>query len=329
MSKWTETLGNRKASAPRIGVVHSSTSPDVHETQYSKRVRPALLESGAEYVELDFYTIDFDQFRTNGVLDTVAVDRFILGWLAAKQVDGLFFPGNYYNMVSPNINPNTARIDLEESLIRISRNYGIPVFGVCGGAQHYAHFWGAEITPDVETLTGYSHVGQSIAETSHDNIIIDAHSIYYGAYKKANLTSSAYNEDTKEVEIRVAVNSLHRQGIVYSEETVANLKKAGLRPVALDQSKKIIEGIESIAGAPVVLVQDHPEGFKNNPLIRAFVQATQAYIAKKAVIAEGNAVTENITFLQEIIAERQSLVSSSFVAQLNKEFMCNREVSVM
>lgn len=325
MSKWAQKLGNGKAKAPRIGVVHSSDSPDINESQYSKRVRPSLEENGAEYVELNFRKIDFNQFTTNGVLDTEALDRFVVTWLHVKNVDALFFPGNFYNMVSPNVNPNTARVDLEESLIRISRTYGIPVFGVCGGAQHYAHFWGAEITPDVDALTGYSHIGTSIAETAHDNIIIDAHSIYYGAYKKANLTTSSYDETSKEVQIRVAVNSLHKQGIVYSDETVENLKKAGLRPVALDQSKKIIEGIESIAGAPVILVQDHPEGIEGNPLIRAFVQATQAYIAKKAVFAVQTTETasEKPEWLQEIIAERQSVSPlKTFTAMLAKESMC-------
>jgi gamma-glutamyl-gamma-aminobutyrate hydrolase PuuD len=268
---FVDKLRNRNAIKPTIGMVYSPSTLDDYERRDGRRFHADLenIGTGCKKVDLDFHEI-CTAFKANSEEDFAI---YVKDLVKEKKLNGLIFPGDWYNAIEPNVNPSADRMIVEKALWNVARNMGLPLLGVCGGHQHVSFFAGAEMTNNVEKLTGINHNKHTPDELSHDIIIKEGTALYGNCIKN---------------QLTFRVNSTHNQGVVNTENTVTALKKNNLEVSATDNTKKLVEAIESINGAPVTLTQFHPEYLNSDfdrKIMKSFITAASVYAAGKSGIA--------------------------------------------
>lgn len=202
-----------------------------------------------------------------------------------KEVSGIFGPGDYNNVVGKNVSENPDRMYFEKALYQVAQDKGMPVLGVCGSEQHVAYFAGANVVENVKELTGHDHNRSVNGQTSgriHSHGII----LTEDAATLKGLVRDSDGNRSSDQNIEPKVNSLHYQAVLADDKNKDILDKAGFHITALDESKQIVEAMESKSGTPVVLTQFHPE-FANNDfakdILKAFAGAAETYAKKSEV----------------------------------------------
>ncbi len=184
------------------------------------------------------------------------------------RLDGLLLAGGVD--VDPSLygEPPHARLgrverdrdDLELALTREAAARGVPILGVCRGAQVLGVAFGGKLHQDLPSDLGTRvHAAEGDAAARH-RVRLAAGSRLRGIL------------ETDEVE----VNSFHHQAI--------SVVASGLRAVAWSE-EGVIEGVESEPGGFLIGVQWHPEQMSESEparrLFAAFVKAAETYAATK------------------------------------------------
>ncbi len=236
-----------------------------------------------------------------------ALKKFVEKQPFWKEISGIFGPGDKYNAVGKDVSENPDRMYFEKSLYQVAKEKGMPVLGVCGSEQHVAYFAGAKVIENVQELTGHDHYPKDDegkgkgAIASHGIILTEDASTLKG------LVKDPQGKRSNDSNIRPEVNSLHYQAVLASDANKGTLDKSGFHITALDESKQIVEALESKSGAPVILTQFHPE-YSNNEfakdIMTAFAESAETYAKKSKV-------TSQVKELSSSIAERTSESKSS------------------
>jgi len=66
---------------------------------------------------------------------------------------------------------NAVEVEAEADLVRTARRRGVPVFGICFGAQIVAHALGGHVERSPRHEIGWHHVGQDTGETAADHVL--------------------------------------------------------------------------------------------------------------------------------------------------------------
>ncbi len=169
------------------------------------------------------------------------------------EVDGVIFTGgedvaNYHFNTDTRLHVGPTdyyRDEYELTLLKILKNYDMPVLGVCRGCQLLALFTGNSIYQDIntESPTTIKHDSFHIhAKTPLHKIQINKDSFLYEIYKKDEIW----------------VNSRHHQAVNITQD---NIKISAIA------SDGIIEAYE-LTDKPIYGIQWHPEGhiFKDCPV---------------------------------------------------------------
>jgi putative glutamine amidotransferase len=144
-------------------------------------------------------------------------------------------PAHYGGQLTAEIDGvDPARDAWEIALVERSVERGIPVLGVCRGAQVINVAAGGTLVPDLPAVTEVSH-------RERDRFDQDVHPVDVLAGSRLAWAMGCE---------RLGVNTLHHQAV----DQVGR----GLRPVAWSDDG-VIEAIESITHTPVLGVQWHPE----------------------------------------------------------------------
>lgn len=182
-----------------------------------------------------------------------------LGELRWKGVHGVVIgggvdidPQRYHQQARAEARLDPARDELEYALIAGALERGLPLLGICRGAQLLNVYCGGTLHQDLrEVFPGHSPRRQLFARK---RIEVERHSRLFRALGKHQLR----------------VNSLHRQGVHELGDDIV---------VSARDSLGVIQGIERRSGAFCVGVQWHPELLptrrSQRRLFRALVRAAR------------------------------------------------------
>ena len=230
-------------SRPIIGITFSARVRDDRATrQAADAYRVALETHGAAVMEL----LPGDETPEVGVLD---------GLLLAGGVD--VDPSLYNETPHAKLGRvERARDDLELALTREAAARGVPILGLCRGAQVLGVAFGGKLHQDLPSDLGTTaHAAEGEA----------------GARHRVRLAEGSRLREILEAD-EVEVNSFHHQAISQDGQ--------GLRAVAWAEDG-VIEAVEGGSGGFLLGVQWHPERMTESEsarrLFAAFVAAARAY----------------------------------------------------
>jgi putative glutamine amidotransferase len=151
---------------------------------------------------------------------------------------------------------NPRRTDAEIDMIRLALARGLPIFGICGGAQALNVALGGSLYQDIPSQVAKAHKHAGLPEHAH---FVD---LVPGTHLAAIVACQ-----------EMRVNSLHHQAV--------KVPGQGLR-VSASARDGIIEAVELPGGHFVLGVQWHPERLfahdePSQRLFAAFTQAASTY----------------------------------------------------
>ncbi|PHQ84856.1 MAG: hypothetical protein COB58_10190, partial [Thalassobium sp.] len=141
-------------------------------------------------------------------------------------------PEHYGGDINAKSKTDPERDALEIQWIKKALDQGIPLLGICRGAQLINSVLGGSLFQDIRDTRVHTRNRPSLLPTKH--VTLDPESGIAGICKRGALW----------------VNSLHSQAV--------NRPGEGLKVVGRDRDN-IVQAIESTTGAPVKGVQWHPE----------------------------------------------------------------------
>lgn len=238
---------------PRIGVTSAPSLRDQRRVEHVDRAyTEAVLAGGALPCVLP-------------VLDGGDADE------ALARLDGLLLTGGgdvtaaYYGQdPSPEAyGSDYARDRWELALVAAARASGVPILGVCRGAQVLNVAAGGTLTQHLPVVT----------EESHREYERDGETVHPVQVDPAGLLATITGERA------FGVNSLHHQAVARVGPS--------LRPVAWSPDG-VIEALESVDGGPVLGVQWHPELLVHQPAhpahLRLFAWLAQAAADRRSAM---------------------------------------------
>jgi putative glutamine amidotransferase len=187
------------------------------------------------------------------------------GAACAAIVQGLLIPGSpadvdpalYGEAPHPRLGPvNPRRTDAEIDMIRLALARGIPIFGICGGAQVLNVALGGSLYQDIPSQLSKAHKHTSLPERGHMVDIVP----------ETHLAAIVSSQDMR-------VNSLHHQAVKVPGEGLV---------VSATARDGVIKAVE-FPGPPFVIgVQWHPERLfaqdeASRRLFTAFARAASTY----------------------------------------------------
>ena len=151
---------------------------------------------------------------------------------------------------------NPRRTDGEIDMVRLGLTRGLPIFGICGGAQVLNVALGGSLYQDIPSQVAKAHKHAGLPERAH---LVD---IAPGTHLAAIVSCQ-----------EMRVNSLHHQAV--------KVPGQGLR-VSASARDGAIEAVERPGGPLVIGVQWHPERLfahdaPSRRLFAAFIQAASTY----------------------------------------------------
>jgi putative glutamine amidotransferase len=183
----------------------------------------------------------------------------------AEILHGLLIPGSpadldpalYNEEPHPQLGPvNPRRTDCEIEMVRLALSRGLPIFGICGGAQVLNVALGGSLYQDIPSQVAKAHKHTGLPDRAH---LID---IVPGT-QLATIVSAQ----------EMRVNSLHHQAV----------KVPGQRMIVSASARDgVIEAVELPGPSFVLGVQWHPERLfahdePSQQLFAAFARAASTY----------------------------------------------------
>jgi putative glutamine amidotransferase len=209
---------------PRIGL---TTTPATVEDRPVEQVNQAYVDAVLRVGAIPFVLPVMDP--GDAELALLAVDGLLL--TGGGDVD----PSRYGALPVPEVyGLDPARDAFEAALVLAAAGAGLPVLGICRGAQILNVAFGGSLLQHVPAVTGRDHCLRDRAYEPVHNVTVAAGSLLEAVAGAAD----------------VAVNSLHHQAV--------DRLGAGLRAVAWAEDG-IVEGIESDGFGRLLGVQWHPE----------------------------------------------------------------------
>ncbi|QLC74149.1 gamma-glutamyl-gamma-aminobutyrate hydrolase family protein [Pseudomonas sp. LPB0260] len=141
-------------------------------------------------------------------------------------------PEHYGGEITAKVRSDPERDELEMRWIERALEQGIPLLGICRGAQLINVVLGGNLHQDIRAMRVHTYNRPGLLPTKQ--VRVDAESRLAGLCGKA----------------RLRVNSLHHQAVRQPGE--------GLRVVAWDLDN-IVQAVEAADGRPIIGVQWHPE----------------------------------------------------------------------
>jgi len=216
---------------------------------------------------LEIYMSEYAQsvFRAGGlpVHITMETDATAI----VDRLDALVFSGGedvepslYGQAVGEHSGPFSAERDAGElALYAAALAAGIPILGICRGAQLVNVAHGGTLIQHLDVVNGISHSDFTVPRYRRNHVV---------TLKPGSVVHSIYGDT-------VRVNSFHHQAVSDLGVDVVNTGST------LDG---IVESIE-LTGRPVIAVQWHPECFADDPIFRWLVEET----ARSMITRKGHA----------------------------------------
>jgi putative glutamine amidotransferase len=188
------------------------------------------------------------------------------GVASAEILQGLLISGNpadvdpalYGEEPHPRLGPvNPGRTDSEIEMIRLALARGLPILGICGGAQVLNVALGGSLYQDIPSQLSKAHKHAGLPDRGH---IVDI-------VPTTHMAAIVSSQD-------VRVNSLHHQAVKVPGEGLV---------VSATARDGVIEAIELPRRSFVIGVQWHPERLftqdeASHRLFTAFAQAASTYV---------------------------------------------------
>ncbi len=215
------------------------------------------------------------------------------------------------------------RLEHEYRLIRKALNRGQPMFGICGGALRIWEqsliwtIWPDDLREDSRELADWHERSTLIEVTDH---VYNGGMVRLGTtgtkavcnvqihdvrFERDSWTKKILFESVPRRQKRLTVNSVHSSAL-NPERVPLNLRVSGWavqnpsisfhtrRQTEMDPQEDTVEAFESVAGAPIVGLQWHPEAYNHDEeggkphedLLKYMAKAGNAYLAKRKVLIE-------------------------------------------
>ena len=241
---------------PVVGLL--STRHSTYEGEYNtaRNIEALLLKFGAEKVVL----IDYNEIveALQGSNKPIFIERSLLKILSKNEIDRIFIPGNYYNIVSQPLPPVPNRQLVTDAVVKImgekSSKKDLKLLAICGGLQGVLHAQKVEIRKLKDMLGSLKsaevHIS-SMPDPRSKNAPLSRIEAIEGS-KLGAMVSKARGDGG----MFCYLPDAHREAVYASAENIAKLRRLGYKVSAIS-SDGMIEGLEDSRGN--MLLQMHPE----------------------------------------------------------------------
>ena len=242
---------------PVVGLLSTRHPTYEGEDNTARKIEALLLKFGAEKVVL----IDYNEIikRLRGSERPVLIEQSLLKILSENEIDRVFIPGNYYNIVSPPFPPVPNRQLVTNAVVKImkkkrSKKKGIKLLAICGGLQGILHAQKVEIR-ELKNMLG-SHESAEVHVSSLPDPRAKNAPLFRIEAMEGSKLGSMINKVRGDGGRFCYLPDAHREAVYASAENIAKLRRLGYRVSAIS-SDGMIEGLEDRKGN--MLLQMHPE----------------------------------------------------------------------